>query len=197
MFARRIDGDQQALLELLQRPVCAVCARADAVARRSLEGVLRDGVNDVDLRDDWRRRGGLCAEHWRLWRQLDSPPLSTAILAEDLLRTYLRAGRPGPVRCAGCDARASAEATALQALRRLPSARLDAALESGPGFLCLTHLEALPAGALRDRFDARLVTIAEHLAEQVRTSDHRFAAERAGPHADAWLRALRVFGADV
>ena len=193
----RIDGEQEALLELLREPVCAVCARANGSARRTLEGVLRDGVNDVGVRDDWRTRGGLCAEHWRVWRQLDSPPLSTAILAEDLLHHYRAGGRDGAVRCVGCEVRAKAERRALDALARLPLPRLDGALSAGPGLLCLTHLEAVPAGPLRERFEARIDELLVHLAEQVRTSDHRFVAERRGPHADAWLRALRVFGADV
>jgi len=196
-FARRVDGEQHALLELLASPVCPVCARANGVARRALEGVLRDGVNDVETRNDWRARGGLCAEHWRVWRQLESPPLSTAILAEDLLRTYRERGRAAPQRCPGCDARQRAEGHALRALRTLPLTRLDAALGDGAGLLCLTHLEALPQGAVRERFESRLNDLLAHLHEQIRTSDHRFASERSGPHADAWLRALRVFGADV
>jgi hypothetical protein len=82
-------------------------------------------------------------------------------------------------------------------LAALPDAPLERALADGPGLLCLRHLDALPEGPVRSRFRARLDELLEHLREQVRTSDHRFAAERRGPHADAWLRALRVFGGDV
>lgn len=193
----RVDGEMEAVLELLRSPTCVVCARANGSARRTLEGILRDGVNDVQVRNDWRARGGLCPEHWRVWRTLDSPPLSTAILAEDLLRSYRERGRDAAVRCLGCETRAKAERRALDALARLPLDRIDAALAEGPGLVCVTHLEMLSAGALRSRFEQRLDELLHHLAEQVRTSDHRFVAERRGPHADAWLRALRVFGADV
>lgn len=193
----RIDGEMEAVLELLREPVCVICARANGAARRTLEGVLRDGVNDVGVRNDWRARGGLCAEHWRVWRGLESPPLSTAILTEDLLRSYRERGRNGAVRCTGCEVRDKAERRALDALARLPLTRVDAALTEGAGLMCLEHIQAVPEGPLRRRFEERLDELLDHLAEQVRTSDHRFAAERRGPHADAWLRALRVFGADV
>lgn len=197
MLFGRLNGEQHALLDLAALPVCLVCARTDEAARRALEGVLRDGVNDVGVRDDWRARGGLCGRHWRVWRHLESPPLSSAILLEDLLGTYLERSRVTPVRCPACAIAERAEARALTALRRLPEAPLARALDAGPGLLCLEHLEALPDGHVRACFRARLDELLEHLREQVRTSDHRFATERRGPHADAWLRALRVFGGDV
>ncbi len=158
---------------------------------------MRDGVNDVGVRDDWRRRGGLCARHWRVWRHLDSPPLSTAILTDDLLSSYLDGSGPPTVRCPACEIAQRAERRSLTAVRSLPLARLDEALAAGSGLICIRHLEALPGGRVRERFEMRLTHLVEQLREQVRTSDHRFASERRGPHADAWLRALRVFGADV
>ena len=196
-FGSRLSGEHQALLETVRDPVCLVCARAQGAARRALEGVLRDGVNDVHVRADWRKRGGLCGRHWRVWRHLDSPPLSTAILTEDLLRSYLDDGTGLTPRCPGCEIESRAEQRALKALGSVPLERLDEALAEGPGLLCLRHVEALPSGDVKARFEARFRLLLEHLREQVRTSDHRFASERRGPHADAWLRALRVFGADV
>jgi hypothetical protein len=192
-----VNSEQHEILELLRQPACAVCLRAQTSARRALEGVMRDGVNDVGVRDDWRRRGGLCTRHWGVWRQLDTPPLSTAILLDDLLTTYL-AGKAAPtVRCPACEIEAHAERRCLKALRTLPLGRLGEALDQGPGMVCLQHLEALPEGRVRERFEARLEGLVEHLREQIRTSDHRYVSERRGPHADAWLRALRVFGAEV
>lgn len=192
-----MNGEQHALIDLVAAPACIVCARVDEAARRSLQGVLRDGVNDVVLRNDWRSRGGLCGRHWRVWRHLESPPLSSAILLEDLLGTYLDRDRVDAIRCPACDVADEAEARALTALRRLPEAPLERALAAGPGLLCIRHLDALPDGHVRARFRTRLGELLDHLREQVRTSDHRFAAERRGAHADAWLRALRVFGGDV
>ncbi len=67
-----------------------MCLAAAAAARTYLRGVLGDGVNDVDVRADWRRRGGLCPRHWRVWRSLEAPALSSAVLLRDLLETELR-----------------------------------------------------------------------------------------------------------
>ena len=81
--------------------------------------MLGDGVNDVDLRADWRRRGGLCARHWRVWRSLEAPALSSAVLLRDLLEHEVRRRlgdaaapvpcvRPGFLRSLGGPSRARA-----------------------------------------------------------------------------------------
>ena len=62
-----------------------MCVASAQAARSYLRGVLGDGVNDVDVRADWRRRGGLCPRHWRVWRSLEAPALSSAVLLRDLL----------------------------------------------------------------------------------------------------------------
>jgi hypothetical protein len=62
-----------------------VCLASAQAARTYLRGVLGDGVNDVDVRADWRGRGGLCPRHWRVWRSLEAPALSSAVLLRDLL----------------------------------------------------------------------------------------------------------------
>ena len=62
-----------------------MCLASAQAARTYLRGVLGDGVNDVDVRTDWRRRGGLCPRHWRVWRSLEAPALSSAVLLRDLL----------------------------------------------------------------------------------------------------------------
>ena len=185
------------LLEVLRRPVCAACERAAHAGRQYLRGVLGDGVNDVQVRAAWRRDGALCAAHWRVWRALESPPLPTAILLYDLLGAHLEAPPARPA-CPAC-AIATAEAKrTLRALARLRPASLDAALAGeARGFLCLEHLAALPQGATRDRFTARLRALREELAEAIRKADYRYANEPAGPEADAWLRAIRAYGGDA
>jgi hypothetical protein len=190
---------------------------ADA-GRSYLRGVLGDGVNDVDLRADWRRRGGLCPRHWRVWRGLDSPALSSTVLLRDLLSTALegapppaRGGRtgwgrrrsaPAPdgapvVRCPACELEAKAERRYLDALARLTPPRLEAVLRDGRGFACLGHLAALPAGPVREQLAARLPELLDDLDTFLRLSDHRFAGEPMGEAGDAWLRAIRVLGGDV
>ena len=185
------------LLEVLQRPVCAACARAAHAGRQYLRGVLGDGVNDVQVRALWRRDGALCPAHWRVWRALESPPLPTAILLHDLLGAHLDAP---PVRstCPACTIATGEARRTLRALARLRPAALDAALASDArGFLCLEHLADLPQGAARERFTARLRALRDELAEAIRKADYRFATEPVGPEADAWLRAIRAYGGDV
>jgi hypothetical protein len=85
------------LLTALVEPACGVCAASAQAARIYLRGVLGDGVNDVDLRADWRRRGGLCPRHWRVWRALEAPAVSSAVLLRDLLEHEVRRRLGGSV----------------------------------------------------------------------------------------------------
>ncbi|MFN2323852.1 MAG: hypothetical protein ABR510_12945 [Trueperaceae bacterium] len=185
------------LLEVLRRPVCAVCDRAAHAGRQYLRGVLGDGVNDVKVRALWRRDGGLCAAHWRVWRALESPPLPTAILLHDLLGAHLDTPPARPA-CPACAVATVEEQRTLRTLTRLRPAALDAALAGdASGFLCLEHLAALPDGAVKQRFTDRLHALRTELEEAIRKADYRFANEAAGPEADAWLRAIRAYGGDV
>jgi hypothetical protein len=185
------------LLEVLQRPACAVCERAAHAGRQYLRGVLGDGVNDVQVRAAWRRDGALCPAHWRVWRALESPPLPTAILLHDLLGAHLDAPPARPA-CPACAIATGEARRTLRALARWRPAALDAALAGDArGFLCLEHLAELPQGAVRERFTARLRTLRDELAEAIRKADYRFATEPAGPEADAWLRAIRAYGGEV
>ena len=176
--------------------------------------MLGDGVNDVAVRHDWRARRGLCARHWRVWRGLEAPALSSSVLLRDLLdhelsrdppasptRWWRRHPRPvaepAPVRCPACEIEATAEARYLDALQRLPVERLVAGLSDGRGFVCLCHLRLLPPGGIRELLVARLEGLVADLDTFIRRSDHRFGHEPMGSAGDAWLRAIRAFGGDV
>lgn len=185
------------LLERLAAPRCAVCDLATESARDYLEGVMADGVNDGELRGDWRRRGGLCPRHWRVWRTLDSPPLSSALMTQDLLSSYLASGRPAKLECPACGVEAKATRRYLQALRKLPAEKVLEALERGRGFLCLRHLERLEAEPIERAFRQRLERVVAELAEFIRKSDYRFAQEPKGEAGDSWLRAIRALGGEV
>jgi hypothetical protein len=185
------------ILDALAEPCCAVCRLASAAARGYLQGVMRDGVNDRVVRNDWRRRGGLCAGHWRVWRALEAPALSSALLTRDLLDHALRQGSPKERDCRACRAEREAERRYLDALAAMPVAAIQAPLEQGRGFLCLRHLERLPASSLRAALEARLEAILAELSEFVRKSDYRFSHEARGPEGDSWLRAIRALGGDV
>ena len=194
--AGSIHSTEFELLEALERPVCAVCDRTRQAGERYVAGVVREGVNDPETRDAWRRRGGLCARHWRTFRSQESSPLPAAIVAEDLIAAYLEAGSPD-LDCPACEIEAIAERRYLEALERLDAERLEGALEGGRGFVCLHHLERLGAGEVHERFRQRLQDVLADLAAFRRKQDYRFANEPAGPERDAWLRAMRVLGGDV
>jgi len=191
-----------------------VCIPAAVSARQYLRGVLGDGVNDVALRRDWRARRGLCAQHWRVWRGLEAPALSSSVLLRDLLDTELKRDVPAArgrwwrrqvapvveapaVRCPACELEATAEGRYLDALIRLPVDDLALGLERGRGFICLHHLHSLPPGPVRELSVARLRGLLDDLDTFIRRSDHRFSHEPMGSAGDAWLRALRAFGGDV
>lgn len=185
------------LLERLAAPRCAVCDLAAESARDYLAGVMADGVNDGEVRGDWRRRGGLCPRHWRVWRNLETPPLSSAIMTQDLLGSYLASGRPAKLECPACEVETGAARRYLQALRKLPAKEVLGALEQGRGFLCLRHLDKLPEGPLKEAFHRRLERVVAELAEFVRKSDYRFAQAPKGEAGDSWLRAIRALGGEV
>ena len=215
-----------------------MCAASAQSARIYLRGVLGDGVNDVDLRADLRRRGGLCPRHWRVWRNLEAPALSSAVLMRDLLEHEVRrrlgptvapprgggqrwlaaltgrraAGGAGAaasteaasteaavdaVRCLACEIERKAERRYLHALQRVPQGELEGVLAAGRGFICVTHVDALPEGPRRALLTARLEALLADLDVFLRRSDHRFSHEPMGEAGDAWLRAIRAVGGDV
>lgn len=185
------------LLDALAKPVCAVCSLARKSAHDYLAGVLADGVNDSHVREDWRQRGGLCANHWRVLRHLENPTLAAAILADDLLSHYLSQGRPASRRCRACQSEREAGRRYLEALRGIPIETVDKALASGRGFLCLDHWQALEHPGLQARFEARLAALLDELREFMRKQDYRYSHEPLGPERDSWLRAIRALGGDA
>ena len=230
-----------------------MCAASAQSARIYLRGVLGDGVNDVDLRAELRRRGGLCPRHWRVWRNLEAPALSSAVLMRDLLEHEVRrrlgaevaparggglrwlgalvgrratggvdaaaidaaavdeaavdkaaptadtpiAAAADEVRCLACEIERKAERRYLHALQRVPQGELEGVLAAGRGFICVTHVDALPEGPRRALLTARLEALLADLDVFLRRSDHRFSHEPMGEAGDAWLRAIRAVGGDV
>ncbi|MBA2666344.1 MAG: hypothetical protein H0U69_04840 [Trueperaceae bacterium] len=184
------------LLERLAEPHCAVCRASAASAYAYLSGVMRDGVNDARTRDEWRRRGGLCRRHWSVWRGLETPALSSAIVARDLLGARLGSERPRDIDCPACTVGAEAERRTVRALGRLSPLRVEEALAHGSGFVCLHHLRSV-GERLDSIFRRRLEQILDDLGEFIRKSDYRRAHEPMGDAGDAWLRAIRALGGDV
>jgi hypothetical protein len=188
------------------------------VARQYLRGVLGDGVNDVQVRADWRRRGGLCSRHWRVWRGLETPALSSTVLLRDLLAARMQAiaaassasngargwwpsGAKRPplaqADCPACAREGAAHRRYLSALAALETDDLNKVLADGAGFVCLQHLQALPAGPVRALFEGRLQQLLDDLDLFLHRSDHRHTHEPMAEAGDAWLRAMRALGGDV
>lgn len=183
------------VLDMFAGPHCAVCETAARAGNTYLKGVMNEGVNDPVLRGQWRRAGGLCAEHWRVWRSLDTPALSSAVLTRDLLASRLADG--GQLACPACGVAAAAKRRAFKALEAVKLPRSAVALENMPGFLCLAHLRELRNEPLRQYLHARLESLLDELDEFVRLSDYRFANESMGSERDSWLRAIRALGGRV
>jgi hypothetical protein len=197
-----------AFVDACREPACVVCGVVAFGVRQYLRGVMGDGVNDVALRADWRRRGGLCARHWRHWRHLETPALSSAVLLRDLLGGALAPAPPPPrwrpraqpplasPACPACDVERVDERRAVAAFARVDPERFALALGDGRGFVCVRHTHALPAGALRDVCEARLQALLADVDAFIRANDHRFTGDLTAV-GDAWLRAMRALGGDV
>ena len=184
------------LLEALREPFCPVCSLARQAARSYLAGVIGGGVNDPTVREDWRRRGGLCPRHWRDARELESPAFSLAIIAEDLLGSRMNDSAEAPD-CPACAVERDAEERYLQSLRQLPLEQVRRVLTEGHGFVCVRHRRRKPEGELASILDERLELILRDLAEFQRKYDYRFTDEPMGSEGDSWLRAIRALGGDV
>lgn len=189
---------QPAILTSFEGPHCGICRSSEDASRAWLKSILQDGVNDPAIRREWRAAGGLCGTHWQQWRALETPALSSAIMTEDLLSTYL-AGNAGSTgsNCGACRTQADAIRVNLHALQRCKPAAVQEALARSQGFLCVTHLGGLRNASLQKVFRDRLESIRLELLEFIRKNDYRFAAEPKGAECDSWLRAIRALGGDV
>lgn len=187
-----------AILGAFEGPHCGICQLGSEAARAWLKGILQDGVNDPTVRHAWRSAGGLCAAHWRDWRALESPALSSAVMTEDLLASWLAGsgGSPGS-NCGACQVQADAVRVSLLALQRIKPPAVEEALAHGQGFLCIDHLGRLRNARLQRTFRSRLESIRLELLEFIRKNDYRFAAEPKGTERDSWLRAIRALGGEV
>lgn len=161
---------------------CLLCGLERYQARRYLEGISNDGVNDPPLRDRLVRQGGYCARHSREFVAL-SLLLPSAILLEDVIGYRLRQARQGkrpkPLHCAACKVERQTRAALLQSIRRY---RHETALHALllDGTLCLRHLELI-GPSLPEPVRAQLVDrhreLLTDLAEVIRKHDYRFTHE--------------------
>ncbi|MEM7734992.1 MAG: hypothetical protein AAF267_04310 [Deinococcota bacterium] len=158
---------------------CAVCGLLEARSLRYLEGIARDGVNDIPLRQRLRKQGGYCARHAKLFAD-QSLLLPTAILLKDMLDARLERvidGNTKPIRCEACQLEADYLEHLIKHIRKHKQAA-EAVLMTLP--LCLTHLTAVCKPfpkPVREKLIRRFDVTDAHLSEVIRKHDYRFQDE--------------------
>ena len=74
------------LLDVCRQPGCPICSLGHAAARRNINTLIYEGVNDYGLRAKLRESMGYCHEHaWLLPEAGESAALGIAIVHRDLL----------------------------------------------------------------------------------------------------------------
>lgn len=181
---------------------CSLCGLERYQARRYLEGISNDGVNDPPLRDRLVRQGGYCIRHSQEFVAL-SLLLPSAILLEDVVGYRLRQARQGrragKRHCAACEVELGARTAIAKSIRRY---RHEAALHELllAGTLCLPHLE-LVCPDLLEPVRKQLLDVHQgllnDLAEVIRKHDYRFTHEPISATESASVKAaLALLGRD-
>lgn len=76
------------IIDACKEPDCPVCSLGHAAARRNVNTLIYEGVNDYGLRATLRESLGYCHEHaWMLPEAGESAALGIAIVHRDLLNT--------------------------------------------------------------------------------------------------------------
>lgn len=205
LFRRRHQPERHigyfALLEALSKPGCAICRREAESARKALEALFYESVNDSRTRERLRRSGGFCKEHARLAAACGDP-LGLSIIYRDLVGSYATGDGPDPVAlCPVCEACRLSERTTLEIWRAhwddpvLQQHLLRADL------LCRDHFEkvlaSLPKGAARRRFRAwaegKLRVLEEDLTAFIEHSRHASSKKRLTKRQTGAWKAAMVF----
>ena len=80
----------------LSRPGCPICRLVREVEERTIKDILYEGVNDLDLRSEFRKSLGLCPYHAWLFAEVATKPevldgLGATVIYEDMLSQYVEA----------------------------------------------------------------------------------------------------------
>jgi hypothetical protein len=169
-------------LQDLNATGCLFCAYERHQARRYLEGIANDGINDPPLRIRLRNKGGFCGRHTEEFVE-EARVLSSAILLEAMLSHRLERARFGKrpivVNCEACEVEAKTKDNLAKSVRRHrdDTKFLDYLFQSE---LCVGHLELvcqqLPE-QVRYRFVDKHYQLMQNLAEVIRKHDYRFVSE--------------------
>ncbi|MDZ7271618.1 MAG: hypothetical protein ONB17_08370 [candidate division KSB1 bacterium] len=190
-----------ALLEALTKPGCAICRRQAEGARKALEALFYESVNDTRTRERLRRSGGFCKEHARLAAALGDP-LGLSIIYRDLIAWYRVAEGPDSVApCLVCEACKVTERIALEVCSaHWDDAILQERLEHAD-LLCRHHLERLlaivPKGSRREHLRCwaqdRLRALEDDMDAFVQHARNGSSESVAKREADAWKSAMAFF----
>ncbi len=169
-------------LQDLNAVSCLLCAYEKYQAKRYLEGIANDGINDPPLRIRLRNKGGFCGRHTAEFVE-EARVLSSAILLEAMLSYRLdraRFGkRPIVVNCEACEVELKTRDNLTKTIKRSrdDKALLDFLFQSES---CVGHLELicqqLPE-QVRHRFVDKHFKLLKNLAEVIRKHDYRFVSE--------------------
>jgi len=206
------------VLEALQAAKsCPLCALEKDCARRYFDSLLREFVNDPDVRGELRRQKGYCPRHaHQLVGHGDG--FGTAILYKDqaeLLLSFLKVlqdalpkGSPrselswerGHSLCPACrEQKRDRERYVAVLVEGLHDGEMRSAFEASPG-LCVPHflaaLEAAKHAHLRSYLAetqrAKAGDLLHDLDEFCRKHDYRFQREGFGKEGDSWVRAVQM-----
>jgi hypothetical protein len=194
--------DFHVLREALGLPGCPLCRLAYRAARRWLESLFYEQVNDVPTRAMLRASGGFCARHSRMAAHLGNP-LGWSIIGADLVSAAAHELRAKPsAMCPVCEVEREAAAGSVRTLlQHIGEEDFAAAYRAGEG-LCLPHLRQALAGRRTPERDIlegiereRMQELREQLRGFVAHSDYlRGRDGYATEESDAWLRAARKLG---
>jgi hypothetical protein len=218
--AQRRQVGYHDLLDDLGRPGCPACHGANRAARRYIDGLLWEFVNDSDVRARLRGSHGFCREHAFLALE-QANGLGIAILYEDFLRHLrgdaIRAARgraqklpvprrrPDPARLAPhgeCPACESGRHVAANYLRILATADPESEIDRAAGQelrgLCIPHLaQGLELASSKEDAE-RLLAVYLRGEAELRADLHEFIRKERYQHRDeppgrevgAWQRAV-------
>ncbi|GBD93182.1 hypothetical protein BMS3Abin05_00765 [bacterium BMS3Abin05] len=166
---------------------CPVCLLLGKREKRYIDSIFYENVNDPGLRNKFRRAGGLCKSHTKLFLEIGDM-LGLTIIAKDLLLQFIENPKAaaGAAECPLCLDYRESERRMIRAFARdLTIEEFWKALDKSVG-LCREHfraiLEILSSKTLQTRLIAfekeKLQTQLVHLNSFIRKNDYRFQEEK-------------------
>lgn len=214
-FLFRVNGDQMKrrvqerhttyfnLIEALEARGCALCTRSAIAARRYLDAMLYENVNDSSTRKNMAASLGFCSAHARMARDMNDA-FGLSILYEALcwdVAERIQKGRTLPVEpCPVCNAVEDCEKRYIaEFCARFGEEEFRKTFLASDGF-CLPHFKSV-VSQMRDGQSVTIVrshqvktfgALAEELNTFLKKHDYDKVSEFGG-EADAWIRCLEKF----